>query len=474
MTRHHLERLLNVRSAYQGAMGREEQLAFLTDITGTAQLWTLEAPLRWPEQKTFFSERLISVAFHPTRPLIAFTMDAGGDEQAQVYLIDAEHGPPEQISTAPDAKHLFADYATTASCFSPDGRYLVWSHNGRNGQDFDVYLYDIDAREERCVVQGSGYNMALAWTRDGRGLIVATLYSNIDNDLNLVDIETGEQQLLTPHEGSSVFVYPCPHPDGERLFFVTDVGSDIHRLACLELESGALRFLEGIEGDAWGVEQLALTDDGRVLAASYNVEGSSEVVLHDLENDQRRTFRPRSLGVLSELRAVPGAQRFTCTLTAPREPKDVWTLDALTGEMTRWTRSATAGIPLEALVEPELVRFESFDGLSVPGFFFAPPGQGPWPVVFDIHGGPESQRRPIFMAVLQYLASQGIAVYSPNVRGSAGYGKHYMALDNVRKRMDSVADLKAAYTWLVESGRAQAQRVAVFGGSYGVSWCSPP
>ncbi|HBY93998.1 MAG TPA: S9 family peptidase, partial [Chloroflexi bacterium] len=147
---------------------------------------------------------------------------------------------------------------------------------------------------------------------------------------------------------------------------------------------------------------------------------------------------------------------------------NVWAVDAERGTVTRWTASSLATLPPEALVEPELVRYPSFDGLTIPAFYFKPrAATGAFPVVIDIHGGPEAQRRPLFSPVTQYLVSQGYAVLAPNVRGSAGYGKSYMHLDDVYRRMDSVADIKAAYEWLIREGGAAPDKVAVYGGSYG-------
>jgi dipeptidyl aminopeptidase/acylaminoacyl peptidase len=448
---------LNIRSAYSGTLRRDgRRLAFLTDITGTAQLWTVDQPLGWPEQLTFYEDRLMFASYSPVGHEIAFGKDEGGDENQLIFLIPDEGGVPQRLSRQ-DAKHLWGGW-------SHAGRRIAWSHNARNGRDFDIYLFDLDSRAEELVLQGEGHNYVAGWMPDDRKLIVGRLESSVENNLWLLDPDTGERTFLTPHAGQALYVSPQPLPDGSGILMLTNQDRDFANLARFDFATGDLRF---IDEHSWDRESTELSKDGRWLMLLTNEEGYSVVEVRDLQ--ERKSYQVESLprGVISEARFAEGSSLFTVSVTAPNDATDVWSVDARTGEVNRWTRSSLAGIPRESLMEPELIHYPTFDGLEIPAFYYKPAATGPHPVVITIHGGPEGQARPSFSPVTQYLVSQGFAVLAPNVRGSAGYGQRYMDLDNVRQRMDSVADIKAAYEWLISRGNAASDEIALYGGSYG-------
>lgn len=451
------ERYLNVRSASGGSLRRDgERLAFLTDITGTAQLWTLDAPLAWPEQLTFYPDRLMFASYNPRRDTIAFGKDEGGNEVQLIYTIGGSGGLAERLSQQ-EAKHLWGGW-------SHDGASAAWAHNSRNGRDFDIYVFDLEQGEERLVWQAEGSNYVADWMPDDRQLIIGRLETNVDNNLWLLDLDTGDSTLLTPHAGDAYFFSPEPLPDGSGIYLVTDMDREYLNLAFYSIADGELRF---VDDHPWDREAIALSDDGRWLVMFTNEEGYTVVEVRDLQEDGIYRVDALPPGAAGGARFARDSSVFTLTVTAPDDTTDIWSVDARTRETLRWTRSSRAGIPPETLKQPELVHYASFDDLTVPAFYYRPASAPPYPVVIDIHGGPESQRRPIFSAVTQYLVNQGFAVLAPNVRGSSGYGKTYLELDNVRKRMDSVADIKAAYEWLVTEGGADADRIAVYGGSYG-------
>lgn len=449
---------LNVRWAGGPSFRSDgERMAFLTDITGTAQLWTVDSPLGWPEQLTFFEDRLTFAEYSPTEPVIAFGRDAGGDENTLVFLVSDEGGAVERVSVH-DAKHLWGG-------FSPDGQRMAWSHNGRNGRDFDVYLYDLAAGEERMIVEGDGYWYVAEWLDDGSALIVSHYSSNADNDLYLVRLDGSERIHLTPHDEDAVFMGATATPDGSRIFVASNFEGEFSTLAEIDLGTRELRVVD--PAAPWDVDGLAMSDDGRFLAVIKNEGGYSRLRLRDLEKHEETTVEGLPGGVIADAKWLPHESRLAVTVAAAADATDVWVVDVRTSETERWTRSAMAGIPRSSLIEPELVEFTSFDGLKVPAFYWKPETPAPYPVLIDIHGGPEAQRRPSFMATVQYFLQRGLAVFAPNVRGSRGYGKTYMSLDDVRKRMHSVADIQAAREWLVSTGGADPRRIALKGGSYG-------
>ena len=221
----------------------------------------------------------------------------------------------------------------------------------------------------------------------------------------------------------------------------------------------------------WNVERFALTDDGRMLAYAINEDGYSRVVVRDLVTRRALPQPETPRGVLTGMRFSPDGSQLAISLSAAKTAGDVWSWSLADGKLTRWTTSELGGLDPAKLVEPRLVRFTSFDGLSIPAFVYRPAkvsAETRTPVIIDIHGGPESQTRPAWNAGAQYFADTlGATVILPNVRGSDGYGKRYMDLDNAQKREDSVKDIGALLDWIAEQPGLDKNRVAVYGQSYG-------
>jgi dipeptidyl aminopeptidase/acylaminoacyl peptidase len=272
-------------------------------------------------------------------------------------------------------------------------------------------------------------------------------------------LDKGETTLLTPHEGDARFSWACVTPDGGSAYLATDAGGDYMRLARLDLSTLGITYLTP---DDWDVESVDLSRDGRYLLASRNVEGYSDLMLFSGEG--RRMPDPEvPEGIVGGFEFSPDSRRLAFTLVGPTRNADVWVLDLPDGDVRQITRSSTAGITRSTFRRPQLVRYPTFDGREIPALFYEP-DDGNAPVVVNVHGGPESQSRPAFAPVTQYLLHRGYAVFFPNVRGSTGYGKAYTHLDDVELRMDSVRDLAHAAEWMHEKGH---QKVAVMGGSYG-------
>jgi dipeptidyl aminopeptidase/acylaminoacyl peptidase len=445
-------RYLKIRGAWGASFSPDgRRVSFLTEITGVPQVWEVGAEgSSWPEQLTFYEERVTDAAYSPAGNRLLFGMDAGGNERSQLFLL--EDGEVTDLTRAPEAIHY-------SGGFSPDGRRIAYTATRRNGTDFDVFVQDLPDGEPQMVWEVSGYHMVVDWAADGRALIVSRHHSNVNNDLYRLDLSTGGATLLTPHEGDARFFDANVTPDGGSVYLATDRDGEFLRLARLDLATLSLVYLTPDDRDVEGVE---LSTDGRYLVASRNVDGYSDVLLFNGKG--RRMPDPRiPEGIVGGFEFSPDSGRLAFTLTAPERNPDVWVLDLPDGEARRLTRSSTAGIPPRTFRKPEVVRYPSFDGRRIPALFHEP-GIENAPVIVNVHGGPESQSRPAFAPVTQYLLHRGYAVFFPNVRGSTGYGKSYTHLDDVELRMDSVKDLAHAAYWLRERGH---ERIAVMGGSYG-------
>jgi len=462
-----VERYLNVRSASGASMSPDGgRVAFLMDTTGVPQVWSVDGPGSWPEQHTFADERVTFASWSPERPELVFGMDEGGNERAQFFRLTPGTGTIEPLTATPEAKHRWGGW-------SHDGDRFAFTSNRRDRSVFDVYVQDRTATGDGAdlVHEGDGWLTVAGWSPDDTRLLVVEAYSNFDQDVYALNLETGDVRHLTPHQGDVRYYSPEWGPDGESVYLVTDRETDTLRLERLDLAD--LSFSVVADGGEWNVDGVSIDHDSRRLVYSRNVDGYTELTAGELTAPDRidefpAPELPRS--VAGGVSWGPDGDRFAVTASPSTDATNVHVVDVKTGETERWTRASTAGIPRETFVEPELVHYPTFDDRQIPAFFTEPDvdsGEDGVPVVVDIHGGPEAQRRPSFSPITQFFVNHGYAVFEPNVRGSAGYGKAYAALDDVEKRMDSVADVAAAVDWLHDHPLVDPDRIVAMGGSYG-------
>lgn len=468
------ERYLNVRAAYGASFSPDGQvLSFLTDVTGVAEVWSVPvisqstaqvAHPSWPSQLTFRRERVASATFSPNEQTLLVTGDIGGNELTQLYTLSADGSAFEALTSRPEVMYLFGDW-------SPDGKRIAYSSNERDPRYFDVYEREMESGAVRLLLQQDGSNYARGYSPDGQQVLVTRAISNTCNQLILVDRVTGEQRNLTPEVGEGPALHQMAAWSADRwgLYLVSNRGRQFLSLAYLNLANTELTFLSDAP---WDVELLAVTQDGRFLAMAVNEDGYSRLELFDVSNgwEARQELMGPTLpgGVVYEITWSPDGTKLAVVFASAIDTRDIWVWDMHAANVQRATQSSLGGIRRETLATPSLVHYPTFDGREIPGFLYLPAGQQlALPVVIIVHGGPESQARPVFDPVSQYLVASGYGVFIPNVRGSTGYGYEYQSLDDVRKRMDSVADLQYATFWLGKSGIADPRRIAVMGGSYG-------
>ncbi|MDQ0190212.1 S9 family peptidase [Alicyclobacillus cycloheptanicus] len=465
MKRISIARYMEVRSAYGASFAYDDSaMYFLSTQSGMPQVWRQVRGVPWPQQITFFSDRVMGVAASPTEPRLCVVADEGGSERAQLYLMDLEG--LDMCNITNDPAHIYQP-----SQFSPDGKRLAYHSNRRNGRDFDIYVYDLEKDTHTCVYESGHTNYASVFHPSGTKLLFSRHHTNLNHDLLLLDLQTGEAEVLTPHEGEAMYESPRFSADGRTLFVATNRDSEFMRVAAIDVASKALTWLTP---DEWDCEGLSMSADKRYLSYSRNEDGTSRLYVADLAQ-----WNGGPLDLLEGLPALPDGVILTTawnrtgrtlaiSLSSPVHATEIWTLDVDGRRVEQATFASISAVPQSTYVAPELVHYPSFDGLSIPAYYYRPKvGGGKYPVVVYVHGGPESQSRNGFNSVIQYFVNQGYAVFVPNVRGSMGYGKTYVHLDDVRKRMDSVADLAKAVDWLIEHGDAKPDAIAVMGGSYG-------
>jgi dipeptidyl aminopeptidase/acylaminoacyl peptidase len=328
-----------------------------------------------------------------------------------------------------------------------------------------------DTTSDRLLLQVEGGGWGVAdWAPDDRRLLAIQNLSVNQSRLWLVDAADGTKRELVPREAPDTVAYGDGRfsADGRSLYVTSDQGSEFLRLARIELASRRLTPLTAaIPHD---VTEFELSPDGRTIAFTVNADGLSTLYLLDTRTGGLRPVRGVPAGILGGLTWHRKLGLLGFTLSTVRSPGDVYVLDPANRALTRWTESETGGLDASALREPELIRWTSFDGREISGFYYRPPARfgGKRPVIIQIHGGPESQARPGFQGRDTYLLAElGVAVIEPNVRGSTGYGKSFTKLDNGTRRLDSVKDIGALLDWIARQPGLDPSRVMVMGGSYG-------
>ncbi len=461
-----VERYLSIRSAYGASFAHDgESLSFLLDTTGVPQVWTTSGANQWPTQGTAEEERISFASQSPERPELIFGMDEGGNERAQFFRLDTDDGNISPLTERPDAKHQWGSW-------SNDGERFAFSSNRRDESVFDIYVQERTATGEdaRLVYEGDGWFTAGEFCPDDERLVVLEAHSSYDQDVHVLDLETGQLDHLTPHDEPERYQSITWGPDGDVLYLVTDRDADTLYLAVVDVKTGKFRTV--VEGGEWNVEGVGVHQESGRIVYARNVDGYTELhagALADRASIEQYPSPAIPDGVAGGISFDPDGERFAVTTTSRTRNTNVGVATLETGEYERWTDASTAGIPTSTFRAPELVHVDSFDDLAVPGFFTVPADAKPGdtPVIVDIHGGPESQRRPSFSSLTQYFLAHGYAVFEPNVRGSSGYGKRYTHLDDVERRMDSVRDLKACVEWLREQEVVDPDRIVAKGGSYG-------
>lgn len=458
-----IRRYLNIRAAYWPSFSADNRsLTFLSNITGLPQVWRVPVNGGWPEQVTFSSDAVRMVEHHPLDSRIIFGMDRGGSERTQLFLSDADGSEVIDLSEQPDAIHSWGGW-------SHDAGMIAYSSNRADSGRFDVYVQDIAHRGDlaRLVRRGpGGYYMAGDFSPDDRSLLVSEQPSNASQFIHVLDLMTGDARLLTPHKSPERFQNPRWAPDGKSIYVLTDRDADFLALAQIDIATGALNW---VDRPKWDVESFAISPDGRWLAWEVNEDGVSRLRVRAVAGG--RTQSPElPIGAIEHPTFSHDGNLLAFAFNGPRHNPDIWTYDLRSNTIRQVTQSSKAGVPREAFPAPQLVRYESFDGLRIPAWLYLPPDVSAArksPVIVYPHGGPESQTRPTFNSVFAYFLNRGYAIFAPNVRGSSGYGAQFMNLDNVRNRMDSVKDLAHGANWLRDSGQVDPKRMAIYGGSYG-------
>ncbi|AQA00284.1 S9 family peptidase [Sphingopyxis sp. QXT-31] len=443
----------------------DKSMLIATRFGNTSQIHRVAVPMGARKQMTFEEEPVGGAAWSPkTGDLMLLQKDIGGNEFYQIYAM--KDGRLDLLTDGKSRNGLNA--------WSKDGQLVAYTSTRRNGRDSDIYLIDPrNPKSDRLVaeVEGGGWGL-LDFAPDKSWALVGKYSSVQKSDFFRLDLKTGAMTPIGDHtktvsRGGGQFA-----PDG-TIWITSDEGAEFERLGTLDPATGA--FTPRGAAEKWEVSGFDVADDGSFIAYTVNEAGMSKLRLLDPKTGAVRTVEALPPGIIGGVEIAPWGE-IGISFTSARAAADAYSVDPKTLKVTRWTESETGGLDVTKNVEPELVKVKSFDGLEVSGFLYRPdPAKFPGkrPMIMNVHGGPEGQSRPGFMGRTNYLLNEmGIAVFYPNVRGSTGYGKTFVSLDNGPfKREDSVKDMGAFLDHFAKDKTLDPARFALTGGSYGGYMC---
>ena len=448
-----VERLAGVGSCSNPTFSPDgRRIAFISDLSGTPQVWTVAAEGGWPERVTTFTDQVTNALWSPSDDLIAVEIAPGGGLNQQVYVVRPDGTNVRRLTPGGNENNRLLTW-------SRDGSALYVASSRDDASRLDVFVVDIATGDWRPIGERRGITTANHTSRDGRRVSLARVVAR--GDSNAYVYEDGAETLLTPHPGQTQ--YFAPRFVGDEVWLIGDQDRELLGLARV-VAPGRLEYLatrDDAELDGWRT-----SDDDALIALKWNVAGIDELEIVD-----RKTWKRTRVELPAELVTAPvfshdGRQMvFTCY--GSTSPVDIWTGE-VGGRPRQLTFSPHPGVDLATLVRPRVERFTAHDGLALSGLLYVPNGfRAPGPCVLSFHGGPEGQERPVFNRTYQALLANGIAVFAPNVRGSTGFGKSFMHLDDREKRFDGVRDIEACVRHVVDIGVAHPRRLGITGGSYG-------
>jgi dipeptidyl aminopeptidase/acylaminoacyl peptidase len=477
-------------------------LAFISNQSGVPQVWKVAADGVRQQRITSLDDPAGLVEWSPDGRSLAFTVAPGGGMNSQIYLMRPDgrqlaraSGPVDDVKS----NNLLHG-------FSHDGRLLLLSSNRADPASLDPFTYEAATGAWRRVALGGGDGRLSDVSRDGRHALVVRTRQRGDEDVSIVDLHTGREALLTPHQPPASFGDALFAPDGMTVYLGSNRDRDLLAFARIRLvrssegeppmAAAAGGAGGGSGGGSGGIEVVAarddaeldawkITEDGHTAALLWNAAGRSQLSFLDLDTLRQEPGPVLPGEIVRDMAFSRNGRLLALTIHGARLPQDIWVVDRASNRLRQVTHSAHDGVDLGTLVSPELVRFAADDGLELSGWLYRPPGlpvpgssgppgppelvfrPAPGPFVVAFHGGPESQERPHFDALYQALLARGIGVFAPNVRGSAGFGKRFVNLDNGPLRAGAVRDIRAAVDYLVRAGIADPKRIGITGGSYG-------
>jgi dipeptidyl aminopeptidase/acylaminoacyl peptidase len=439
-----------------------KRIGFITNISGSPQAWIVSATGGYPQQVTSLDDPVTDLDWSPTGDWLALEVAPGGGLNSQIYVVRPDGTALRRLTDGGKENNWLSKW-------TPDGKKIVVSSNRRSNAAMDAWSIDAASGTMTLVAENPGIGTVLDVSDDNKYALVSRVRSRGDNNVYRVALDGSGEVLLTPHTPPASFGSARFSPDANVIYLAGNPERDRAALGRVRVTNGKAGAFEVLLAREDAELEAFENNDARTAGVlSWNANGRSEPALVDLATLKQRPVMNLPADLAGAYNFSPDGARLALVFSGSSRPADIWTLDVGSGALAQITFSPHPGVDLSKLVRPELVTYKAADGLPLSGWLYRPQGaKPPYPTVFSFHGGPEGQERPSFNSNYQALVAQGMAVFAPNVRGSAGFGKRFVNLDNGPLRVGSVADIKASVDHLVAAGITDAKRAGIMGGSYG-------
>lgn len=436
------------------------QLAFISDLTGSPQVWRMPSTGGFPRGVTAFEEQISKVIWSPAGDWLAVEAAPGGGMNSQIDIIRPDGRGRRRLTVGQSTNNWL-------NSWTHDGRALLFSSNMDEVGSMDSYRHCLETGVTQRVAINDGTGIVEDVTRDGALMLVKRVVYRGDNDVYLIDLSNGSERLLTDHDPPATFDNVRFSHDGLGAYVISNRDQDMACLCRMPLDGAGPWDVLQTRDDAELVE-FAVTGDDAMAALVWNRAGRHELEMISLA-ENRSLFNVELPGEIvdSLCFSADGAMLSMC-LSGARLPQDIWVLDTADFSLRQLTHSPQIGLDIGQLAGASLVEYVAHDMLPLSGWLYTPRrGKAPFPTVLSFHGGPEGQEQPRFRYDYQALVAQGMAVFAPNVRGSSGFGKRFVNLDNGALRVNAIQDIATTAQHLIDSGIAMHGRIGIMGGSYG-------
>ncbi len=445
------------------------RIAFVSNISGRNNLWTVPSAGGWPVQLTVSDQRQAAPAWSPDGRYIAYQSDTDGNEQWDLFLVSTANGDVTNLTNTPEI-------AEESPVWSPDGKTLVFLVKPKTGANFEIHLMDMLTRRSRALTSGTAREWSYGrpvWSKDGMRVAATLAHANgRDSNIWIVDVKTGRRINLTPHEGEQLWAVDDWSADGKTLLVTSNAANGYDNAALLEVES---KKVEWITREKWEIGGGNFSPDGKLATFAANVDGNVEIHAYDIAGKHFEALPlPKGVNHLGggpQGAFSPDGSRLLYFHSGPTAPNDVWVYDMSSKRSRQVTDSLVAGIRSEDLVEPFLVHYPSHDGkFEVSALVYIPynvPREKKMPAIVYIHGGPQSQSMNYFDRRIQFLANQGYVVIAPNYRGGTGFSKEFLQANQMDMGGGDLNDVLAAADWIQKTGYVDAKKLVAMGASYG-------
>lgn len=453
-----LSAYMNIQSVSKPKLiPKKKKITFTSRLSGIPQIWMLDE-LNKPVQYTFFNHTVRNIYHSPNGEYSIVSVDHNGNEKEQFYLLSDDGLLVEPLVISLEHFHNFGGW-------SSDGKYFTYSSNRRDDHMFDIYLMNVETKESKIIFKHDDICHPITWLKDDQHILINIPETGLDQNIYILNISTGELTRFGPSNISARYHSFTLLKDKQNGYVITDAGENIKYIGKFSLNEPN-RIEKVIHHDPWEIEEIRLSPDETTLIYTVNDGGYYKLHVYDLKTSETKQIEYLPAGVIDSVSFLED-DKILFAVNTPTIPGDLWTYHLKDEQAERLTYISHDGEINHLLIEPELCTFKSFDGLEIPYFYYEKNKDKNKPTVIYVHGGPASQTCAQFNDYIQYLVEQGFAVAAPNVRGSSGYGRKYLAADDIRKRMDSVKDLATLVDDLIKKHHVDPKRIGVMGRSYG-------